>query len=55
MGSECSKCGSSDAATFYDDTKLWHCFSCEATWKDTTGGYTEPMKEFKNEELASVT
>ena len=54
MGHECTKCGSSDAATSYEDTGLTHCFSCEATYK-TEGGYTEPMNEFKNETLSEVT
>ena len=54
MGHECTKCGSSDAATSYEDTGLTHCFSCEATYK-TEGGYTEPMNEFKNEILPEVT
>ncbi len=54
MGHECTKCGSSDAATSYEDTGLTHCFSCEATYK-TEGGYTEPMNAFKNETLSEVT
>jgi len=29
----CPKCGSSDAASLYDDG-WWHCFSCKKTWKD---------------------
>ena len=53
MGHECTACGSSDAATSYEDTGLTHCFSCEATYK-TEGGYTEPMNEFKNETLSEV-
>jgi len=49
MGQECSKCNSSDAATYYEDTGLWHCFSCEATWKGE-GDYVEHKEQgFSNE------
>ena len=60
MGSHCSKCNSSDAATYYEDTGLWHCFSCEATYKgdnmeqegETVGGFTN--ETFKREVVLDI-
>jgi len=53
MGHNCTKCGSTDAATSYEDTGLTHCFSCEATYK--TEGDTAPMgNKFKDETLKGV-
>jgi len=56
MGHECAKCGSSDAATSYEDTGLTHCFSCESTYKTEEGeiGTMQSTDQFKDETLSEV-
>ena len=49
----CPHCGSSDGAEYYDDTKLFHCFVCEKTWKGEKG-HEQMSEKFKDETLTPV-
>ncbi len=45
----CEKCGSSDAAEYYEDTGLFHCFSCDATWKGEGDDSIMVERDFSDE------